>query len=86
MPSVAVLTGAFLRFKLSRVLRYTNGRDGSPIKNDYSFLINRNITWGGFNMFSIRGVSECLIYLREQKGATIVDSFYITLHEQYTVK
>ena len=37
-----MLTGAFLRFKLSRVLRYTNGRDGSPIKNDYSFLINRN--------------------------------------------
>ena len=39
---MAVLTGAFLRFKLSRVLRHTNGRDGSPIKNDYSFLINRN--------------------------------------------
>ena len=38
---MAVLTGAFLRFKLSRVLRHTNGRDGSPIKNDYSFLINR---------------------------------------------
>ena len=37
-----MLTGAFLRFKLSRVLRYMNDRDGSPIKNDYSFLINRN--------------------------------------------
>ena len=45
-----------------------------------------NTTWGGFYMFSVRGVSECLIHLREQKGATIVDSFYITLHEQYTVK
>ena len=44
---MAVLTGAFLRFKLSRVLRHTNGRDGSPIKNDYSFLINRN--WGGLD-------------------------------------
>ena len=39
---MAVLTGAFLRFKLSHVLRDTNGRDGTPIKNDYSFLINRN--------------------------------------------
>ena len=37
---MAVLTGAFLRFKLSHVLRHTNGRDGSPIKNDYLFLIN----------------------------------------------
>ena len=45
-----------------------------------------NITWGGFDMFSVRGVSECLIYLKEQKGATIVDSFYINLDEQYTVK
>ena len=42
MPSVAVLTSAFLRFKLSRVLGNADGRDGSPIKNDYSFLINRN--------------------------------------------
>ena len=39
---MAVLTSAFLTFKLSRILRDTNGRDGSPIKNDYSFLINRN--------------------------------------------
>ena len=45
-----------------------------------------NTTWGGFYMFSVRGVSECLIHLREQKGATIVETFYITLHEQYTVK
>ena len=45
-----------------------------------------NTTWGGFDMFSIRGVSECLIYLKEQKGATIVDSFYVNLHEQYTAK
>ena len=37
-------------------------------------------------MFSVRGVSECLIYLREQKGATIVDSFYVNLHEQYIIK
>ena len=39
---MAVLTGTFLRFKLSHVLRDTNGRDGSPINNDYSFLINHN--------------------------------------------
>ena len=39
-----------------------------------------NTTWG------FGGVSECVIYLKEQKGTTIVDSFYITLHEQYTVK
>ena len=45
-----------------------------------------NTTWGGFYMFSFRGVSECVMYLREQKGTTIVDSFYINLHEQYTVK
>ena len=45
-----------------------------------------NTTWGGFDMFSSRGVSECVMYLKEQTGATIVDSFYITLHEQYTVK
>ena len=38
-----MLTGAFLRSKLSRVLGNADGRDGSPIKNDYSFLINRNI-------------------------------------------
>ena len=38
-----MLTGAFLRFKLSRVLGNADGRDGSPIKNDYSFLINRNL-------------------------------------------
>ena len=43
-------------------------------------------TWGGFNMFNVRGVSECVIYLSEQKGTTIVDSFYINLHKQYTVK
>ena len=48
--------------------------------------IYTNTTWGGFDMFSVKGVSECLIYLKEQKGATIVDLFYITLHEQYTVK
>ena len=45
-----------------------------------------NTTWGGFYMFRFEGVSEYIIYLKEQKGATIVDSFYITLHEQYTVK
>ena len=45
-----------------------------------------NTTWGGFYMFSFGGVSECVIYLKEQKGTTLVDSFYITLHEQYTVK
>ena len=37
-----MLTGAFLRSKLSRVLGNADGRDGSPIKNDYLFLINRN--------------------------------------------
>ena len=45
-----------------------------------------NTTWGGFYMFSFRGVSECDMCLREQTGATIVDSFYINLDEQYTVK
>ena len=45
-----------------------------------------NTTWGGFYMFSSRGVSECVMYLREQKGTTIVNSFYINLHKQYTVK
>ena len=45
-----------------------------------------NTTWGGFDMFSVKGVSECLIYLKEQKGATIVHSFYVNLHEQYIVK
>ena len=39
-----------------------------------------NTTWGGFYMFSFRGVSERVI------ETIIVDSFYITLHEQYTVK
>ena len=43
-------------------------------------------TWGGFYMVSSRGVSECVIFLKEQKGTTIADSFYITLHEQYIVK
>ena len=32
-----------------------------------------NTTWGGFYMFSFRGVSECVMYLRKQKGTTIVD-------------
>ena len=45
-----------------------------------------NTTWGGFYMFSFRGVSECVMYLKEQKGTTIVDSFYINLHKQYIVK
>ena len=45
-----------------------------------------NTTWGGFYMFSFRGVSECVMYLREQTGTTIVDSFYINLHKQYIVK
>ena len=45
-----------------------------------------NTTWGGFYIFSFRGVSECVMCLREQTGITIVDSFYITLHEQYIVK
>ena len=39
-----------------------------------------NTTWGGFYMFSFRGVSEHVI------GTIIVDSFYINLHEQYLVK
>ena len=39
-----------------------------------------NTTWGSFYMFSFRGVSECVI------GTIIADSFYINLHEQYTVK
>ena len=34
---------------------------------------------GGVYMFSVRGV-------REQKGTTIVDSFYVNLHEQYIIK
>ena len=42
--------------------------------------------WGGFYMFSSRGVSEHVIYLREQIRTTIVNSLYINLHEQYTVK
>ena len=45
-----------------------------------------NTTWGGFDMFNSRGVSECVMHLRKQKGTTIVDSFHINLHEQYTVK
>ena len=45
-----------------------------------------NTTWGGFHMLSFRGVSECVIYLTEQKGTTIVNSFYVNLREQYTVK
>ena len=45
-----------------------------------------NTIWGGFYMFSFRGVSECDMCLREQTGTTIVDSFYINLDEQYTVK
>ena len=45
-----------------------------------------NTTWGGFYMFRFGGVSECIIYSKEQKGTTIVDSFYINLHDQYTVK
>ena len=48
--------------------------------------IYTNTTWGGFYMFSFGGVSEYVIYLREQKGTTIVDSFYINLHKQYIVK
>ena len=43
-------------------------------------------TWGSFYIFSFGGVSKCVIYLREQKETTIVNSFYINLHEQYTVK
>ena len=35
-----------------------------------------NTTWGGFYIFSFRGVSEHVI------GTIIVDSFYINLHEQ----
>ena len=45
-----------------------------------------NTTWGGFYMFSFRGVSECVMYLREQTETTIVDLFYINWHKQYTVK
>ena len=45
-----------------------------------------NTIWGGFYIFSSRGVSECVMCLREQTGTTIVDSFYINLDEQYTVK
>ena len=45
-----------------------------------------NTIWGGFHMFSSRGVSECVIYSKKQTGTTIVDSFYINLYEQYTVK
>ena len=45
-----------------------------------------NTTWGGFYMFSSKGVSECIMCLREQTETTIVDSFYINLDEQYTVK
>ena len=45
-----------------------------------------NTIWGGFYMFSSRGVSECVICLREQIGTMIVDSFYINLHKQYIVK
>ena len=37
-------------------------------------------------MFSFRGISECVMYLKEQTGTTIVDLFYINLHEQYIVK
>ena len=44
-----------------------------------------NTTWGGFYMFSFRGVSEFVMHLKEQTGTTIVDSFYINLHEQYLV-
>ena len=40
--------------------------------------MDANITRGGY-MFSVRGV-------RDQKGSTIVDSFCVNLHEQYTVK
>ena len=43
-------------------------------------------TWGSLYMFGFEGDSECVIYLKEQKGITIVDSFYITLHELYIVK
>ena len=42
-----------------------------------------NTIWGGFYMFS---VSKCDMCLREQTETTIVDSFYINLDEQYTVK
>ena len=45
-----------------------------------------NTIWGGVYMFSFRGVSEHVMYLREQIRTTKVDSFYINLHEQYTVK
>ena len=45
-----------------------------------------NTTWGGFYMFRFKGVSKCVMYLREQKEATIIDSFDISLHEQYTIK
>ena len=45
-----------------------------------------NTIWGGFYMSSSRGVSECVIYLKKQTGTTIVESFYINLYEQYTVK
>ena len=34
-----------------------------------------NTTWGSFYMFSFRGISECVIDLREQIGTTIVDLF-----------
>ena len=40
---MAVLTGAFLSLKQFHTKGNADGRDGSPIKNDYSFLINRNI-------------------------------------------
>ena len=45
-----------------------------------------NTTWGGFYMLSFGGVSGCVMHLKEQKETTIVDSFHINLHEQYTVK
>ena len=40
---MAVLTGAFLSLKRFHTKGNADGRDGSPIKNDYSFLINRNV-------------------------------------------